>query len=168
MKNMTESAKNRFIELMTRNCKVEGLDELTSKIVGILYAEPKEISLEELTNRTGYSLSAISTAMKFMVNLGFIKRLKKPKSRKVYFYMEKDMVAQMMQMMKKKYEDVILTSKRDLPNIIERYKVNNSETSMEELAIIEDYYRQIQAFEKIISNMIKMFESAQHTAEKKV
>ena len=44
--NMVESVRNEFIELMARNFKQNGFDDCTSKIVGTLYIEPKEISLE--------------------------------------------------------------------------------------------------------------------------
>ncbi|NOQ38591.1 hypothetical protein GQ472_06950 [archaeon] len=163
---MVESARNEFIELMARNFKQNGFDDCTSKIVGALYIEPKEISLETVSDKTGYSLSAVSTAMKLLVSMGIIKRIKKPKSRKVYFFMEKDMVACMLDHMKKNYELSLLMSKEALPKIIERYKSREQEIFGEELMIIEQYYNQVVAFEDVMKNFIEALESLQHKFNK--
>ena len=155
---MTESPKTDFIELIAENSKVNGLDELTSKIIGILFIEPKELALGELANRTGYSLSAVCTAMKFIERAGIVKRSKKPKSRKVYFYMEKDMLALTLQIMRRKYENIILPSKQKLPKIIEQYKQKSTKESEEELRIVETYYNEVLFFEQILEESIERFE----------
>ncbi|MCK5042420.1 MAG: hypothetical protein KAJ20_03300 [Candidatus Aenigmarchaeota archaeon] len=163
---MVESARNEFIELMAHNFKQNGFDDCTSKIVGALYIEPKEISLETVSDKTGYSLSAVSTAMKLLVSMGMIKRIKKPHSRKVYFFMEKDMVACMLDHMKKNYELSLLMSKEALPKIIDKYKMKRQESSDEELKIIEQYYDQIVAFEDIMKNFIEALENLQNKSGK--
>lgn len=163
---MVESARNEFIELMAHNFKQNGFDDCTSKIVGALYIEPKEISLETVSDKTGYSLSAVSTAMKLLVSMGMIKRIKKPHSRKVYFFMEKDMVACMLDHMKKNYELSLLMSKEALPKIIDKYKMKMQESSDEELKIIEQYYDQIVAFEDVMKNFIDALENLQNKSGK--
>ncbi len=153
---MVEKAKAEFIELMTDSGKAKGFDELSSKIWAILYAEPKELSLDELSKRTGYCLSAVSTAMKFMERAQLIKRIKKPKSRKAYFYIEKDILNSFMQLLKRHYNTILLPSKQKLPKIIDRYR--QSKESKEELIIVQNYYDQILAYEKIVDNTISMLE----------
>lgn len=155
---MTGSPKDEFIDLMTENSKVNGLDELSSRIIGILFIEPKEIALDELAKRTGYSLSAVSTAMKLIERAGIVKRSKKPKSRKVYYYMEKDMLAMWIQLMRRKHENIILPSKQKLPKIIEKYKLEKSENSEGELRIVENYYKQVLYSEQFIKDSIKTLE----------
>jgi len=153
-----QSPKNAFIELIVENSKVNGFDELSSKIIGILFIEPEEIALDELANRTGYSLSAVSTALKFIERAGIVKRSKKPKSRKVYFYMEKDILAISLQIARRKYEKILLPSKQKLPNIIELYKQDSSKNSGAELMIVEDYYKSLIFFEQILKEFIEKFE----------
>ena len=155
---MTESPKNEFIELIAENSKVNGLDELSSKIIGILFIEPEEVALDELANRTGYSLSAVSTALKFIERAGIVKRSKKPKSKKVYFYMGKDILAMFLQIMRRKYEKIILPSKQKLPRIIEKYKQESTKESEEELKIVENYYKEVLFFEQILKEFIETFE----------
>jgi len=161
-----KSPKEEFIDLMIDNCKIDGLDELSSKIVALLYAEPNELSLEEIAKRTGYSLSTVSTAMKFIERIGLIKRIKKPKSRKVYFYIEKGMIMFSLDVIRKKYERVILPTKQRLPSIIKRYKREKSENSKNELKIIENYYKEVLASEDIMKKSIKMLENAKKNLKK--
>lgn len=157
---MGESPKNEFIELIAEINRLKGIDELTSKIIGILFIEPEEISLDELAKRTGYSLSAISTAMKLLVRSCLIKRSKKPKSKKVYFYIEKDMISLFMQTLKIIENNTSMLKKR-VPGIIERYKLEKSEDSKAELKIIENYYDQVLITGRIMKKMIEMFENVQ-------
>jgi DNA-binding transcriptional regulator GbsR (MarR family) len=131
------------------------------KITAILYAEPGEISLEELAARTGYSLSAISTELRFVEGIGFIKKIKKPKSRKLYFYMEKDFSKMMDSMLKKKYEYIVLRSKSILPGIIDEFKKKKSlsDDEKESLKIVEIYYRQILEMEEMFKKLLEFIKS---------
>ncbi len=150
------SAKQEFIKLMQQNCKVQGLDSLTSKLISILYVEPKELSLNQLSKKTRYSLSAVSTALKLIEQIGLVNKIRKPGSKKVYYYMEKNMMDKMMELAKIKYEKVVLKTKKQLPGIIKKYKKENY--SKKEIKIAEDYYKQILFAEKILKKIIKMFE----------
>ena len=80
-----KNPKEKFMELIYDVNKSRGLDELTSKIISILYVEPKEVSLNELSKRTGYSLSAVSTSMKMFGHSKLIKRIKNPNQREYIF-----------------------------------------------------------------------------------
>lgn len=151
-------AKDEFIELMVENTKTNGFDELTSKLIGILYVEPKRVCLDELSKRTGYSLSAVSTSLKFLENAQFVSRSKKPKSRKVFFTMEKNMITKFIQIQKRKQQGVILPTKQKLPKIIEELKKENNK---DELKIAESYLQQVILLEEIMNNMTKMLEEAQ-------
>ncbi len=158
---MTILPRDEFIDLISKNCQVDGFDELTSKIVGTLFIEPEEVALEDLAKMTGYSLSAVSTAMKMVVRTGLVKRLKKPGSRKVYFYMEKDMIKTIMQIMQRKHELVITKTKKELPNIIKKYGSEKSKASKDELQIIKAYQKQVLVFENVIGSLIQMLEGAE-------
>lgn len=157
---LTKSPKDEFIDVVTEINKAKGLDELSSKLIGILFIEPEEIPLEELAQRTGYSLSAVSTSMKFLEKVELVSRIKKPKSKKVYFYMKKDLIGNFVDLMAKKSNQVIQLIKNRLPLIIEKYKLEKSETAKKELAILENYYRQMLVTEKIMVKLIQMLEEA--------
>lgn len=150
------SAKDDFIKLIYENAKVQGLDEVSSKAIGILFVEVNEVSLEELAERTNYSLSAVSTAMKFLEGADVVKKIKKPKSKKIYFFIEKDMRNTFIRMLQKKLGKIILPAKERMPSIIEKYKKAKSKNAKQELIIAENYYKQTLVAEKMIKHMLKM------------
>lgn len=154
---MKKSPKEEFVEMMSDMQRRKGLDELSSKIIGTLFIEPAEVSLEELSKRTGYSLSAVCTTMKFLESTGIIRKTKKPGSRKVYFFMEKDMNSFLAQAFRK-IESSFLYIKSRMPGIIERYRMEKTRGSKEELKILENYYAQLMGFEKVMKKLDGMLE----------
>ncbi|MCK4968176.1 MAG: hypothetical protein KAS12_03905 [Candidatus Aenigmarchaeota archaeon] len=160
---MVQKAKEEFIEHMTECSKIHGLDDITSRIMAILYIEPKELSLEEISIKTKYSLSAISTAMKFMERMEMVKRIKKPHSKKAYFYMEKDTLKMFLDFLKKQQEKITRPTIKKLPTIINTYENDTKTESKEELKIIKDYQKQIIAYEKIIEKTINLVEKEQNS-----
>ncbi len=157
---MEKSPKDEFIELMTGIQRAKGLDELSSKLIGTLFIEPEEITLDELANRTGYSLSAVCTSMKSLERTGLAKRFKKPGSRKIYFSMEKEISSMLMEIVRR-FENYTLMLKSRIPGIIERYKLDKSKSSKEELKILENYYKQLLVFERIMKKIAEMLEECQ-------
>ncbi len=158
---MVEKAKAEFIEHMVGCSKIHGFDDISSRIMAILYIEPKELSLEEISTKTKYSLSATSTAMKFMERMEMVKRIKKPHSKKAYFYMEKDTLKMFLDFLKKQQEKIVIPTIKKLPNIIETYEKETDNETKEELKIIKNYQKQTIAYEKIIEKTIKLVEKEQ-------
>lgn len=157
---MGKSPKEEFIELMAGIQRAKGLNELSSKLIGILFIEPDEITLDELAKRTGYSVSAVCTSMKFLERTGLAKRFKKPKSRKIYFSMEKEMSSMLTEIVKILENNISMLKSR-IPGIIERYKLEKSKSSKDELKIVENYYKQLLTFEKMMKKMVEMLEECQ-------
>ena len=155
-----KSAEEDFIELVAENWKVGGFDELSSEIFGILLIEQSGIGLDELAKRTGYSLSAVSTAMKHAERMRMVKKSKKANSRKVYFYVENDMVSILLQILRREYENIVLPSKTKLPEIIEQYKLEESKSNNleEKLKIVDNYYKMILVFEQILKQSFEKLE----------
>lgn len=153
---MIKNPREQFIELMIENVKANGLDETTARIAATLFIEQDAISLEELSKKTGYSLSSTSTSLKFMEVTGLVHKFKKPHSKKVYIKMQNDIIEMMLGMLKKKQQYIIERAKESLPEIINEYK--KSKSSKHELKIIEKYYRDILLGEKIIGEMIRKIE----------
>jgi len=163
---MPETAKEQFIELLAELQRDKGLDELTSRVIGILFIEPREVALEELSERTGYCLSAVCTSMKMLVRTGIIRRVKKPGSRKVYFFLEKDILAIFRQSMKTMEGSMSLLKTR-LPQIIEKYRTEKSESSRNELRVVEEYYTDVVAMEGLFKKIQEMFDDIYKKREKK-
>jgi len=152
------SPKEEFTELITQNLKAEGFDEISSRIIGVLFIEPEEMSLEEIAIETGYSLSAVSTAMKNLSQFHIVRRFQKPGSKKAFFFLDKNLISIGAQALRIKYDNVILPSKRILPDIIEKYEQDSSEKARNELEIILRYYRQIVKLESVVGGFLDEIE----------
>jgi DNA-binding transcriptional regulator GbsR (MarR family) len=150
-------AKNRpkeeFKELLYNSFRALGIDDFPSKLMSTLQSEPKEISLGELSEMTGYSLSALSTTLKGMEERNFVKRFKKPKSRKVYLFMDKDLVSLYKELQKKRYEQSLVPTLRKIPKLIEKCK--SSEECEDQLELLEDFYQQMLFLEEESSKFIE-------------
>jgi DNA-binding transcriptional regulator GbsR (MarR family) len=62
-----------------------GFNELYGYIYGVLFLASEPMSLGEIAETTGYSLSHVSTALKFMERIGLVVRIKKPGDKKAYY-----------------------------------------------------------------------------------
>jgi|SRR3989344_4727842 len=151
--------EEEFIEIVATAAKGHGFDDLSSKIIGILYIEPKELSLDEIAQKTGYSLASISNSVKAIENARVIKRLKKPKSHKTYFFMEKDLNKLTREMISKKYNAEINPAKEKLPGMIktlrEQTKSSKKDDDKKKLGIMENYLEQIHRCDEILAEILK-------------
>ncbi len=151
-----DKLENEFAEFIQQVFKNFGLDSLSSKIVAFLYIEPTEISIERLSRKTGYSLSSISTKAKFLENVNIIEKIKKPGSKKVYYFMEKDIFKILDSKVDKVMEGEVAPAKENIPKIIEKYQGKKlTEKSKKTLNIIKNYHKQILAMEKLMLDFKK-------------
>lgn len=69
-----------------------GYSPLHGKIIGVLLVHGKEMSLQEIAKKTGYSLSMISLSLDLLELLGVIKRVKKTGDRNLYITLQGDLL----------------------------------------------------------------------------
>ena len=87
MDDITKSLGDYFAKILL----VHGIkDSSLAILLAVLYLEPNEISMEDLAKKTGYSLASISIKLKSLEYFFMVKKYTKPKSKRVYVYMEKD------------------------------------------------------------------------------
>ena len=139
MKN-ENSPVQEFREIVYESCKAIGLDDFPSRLISVLQTEKKGVSLGELSEITGYSLSNLSTTIKGMEERQMVKKFKKPRSRKIFVVMDKDITSFFIELQKKRYKRSIEPSLKEIPEIIKKYE--GKEEFQEELTIIKDYYKQ--------------------------
>ncbi len=150
------TVKQEFIELLTASHRAHGFDEATARVVAVLYAEPHELSLDELAQRTGYSLSSVSTSMKLMENFGLVQRIKKPKSRKAYFYVSKDLIGTFIELSRKNHHAMLTPALEKLPELIARAGKEKSDVQ----SIMKEYYKQMVKIDEIIRKQLQLMERA--------
>jgi len=135
------SPKEEFKKAVYNSFRALGIDDFPSKLMSVLQSEPEEISLGELSKMTGYSLSALSTTLKAMEENNMVKRFKKPKSRKVYVFMDKDLVTLYTELQKKRYNQSLQPFIQILPRLIQKYK--DREEFKSEIEMLEDFEEQL-------------------------
>lgn len=148
----------KFIDVIKILGKISGMDDLACEIFGILFLEPKEIAMDDLVDKTGYSLSSISNKVKLLETLGLVKRASKPKTRKIFLYAKKDILSSMEEIMIKKQKYGIKIAKQKLPAIIDEYRSSKDEKARKKAKILEDYLKQIKIAEDIFSDILKKIE----------
>lgn len=135
-----ESPRQEFREIVYESCKAIGLDDFPSRLISVLQSEKEGISLGELAEITGYSLSNLSTTIKGMEDRDMVKKFKKPGSRKIYVVMDKNITSFFIELQKKRYQQSLKPSLKKIPEIIKKYQ--DMEEFEDELLMITDYYKQ--------------------------
>ena len=141
-----------FRDLITETQLAKGKNDITARIMGILYASVEPVSLEELANLTGYSLSAVSMTMKFLILDERIKRVKIQGSKKAYFFMEKDLIPLSIKLIK-------ITEKQSeklnqkIPEIISKYEKNKKYEK--EVRTLKEYNKQVQFINGLYAGLVK-------------
>ena len=136
-----ESIEKEFVSFCIQSGRNYGLDSISSKLFGIIFLEINEISLYELSKKTGYSLASVSNKMRFLQGFGFVQRIKKPGSKKVFYYMEKDVVKLTLMHFEKIQTAEITPAKELMPKLIEKFeKKNLNKDETKKYQIIKDYY----------------------------
>ncbi|MBR9675556.1 hypothetical protein GOV05_00950 [Candidatus Woesearchaeota archaeon] len=151
--------EQEFLEFLEGVYKSFGFDTLSAKLYSTLFLEPSDVSMEDLSKRTGYSLASISNKMKLMEGVGVAKRIKKPGSKKVYYFVEKDMIKIQFQKMKALSEKMFEPTKELLPKIANINKKEKLSTSdKEKVKIIKKFYEQMLQMEKAMEKFLEALE----------
>ncbi len=144
----------------------KGANMLMSTIMAEVFANPEEISLEELAKRTGYSLSSVSNAINSLEHTGKIRRVKKPGSRKVFVTFEKNLTKSLVDMTSSAFKIIIDPMSNDLPKIIDALKGLQDDDSLpkekrveirRKIAWYDDYLCQIRMIAKILLEVQEKF-----------
>jgi len=144
-----------FMQISVTTGKTMGLDELGSKIFAILYLAPESMTMEELSARTGYGTTSIFNKLNMMVQFQFVQKIKKPGSKKTYFFVKKDIPKMFKERLIFGYENRILPLKEKVPIILNKYKsAKLTKQEKEKLQILKDYNKQLIKMEKGIKEFI--------------
>jgi len=145
--------KKEFEVIISSIIKGKGLDEISSKLFALLYTSTKELTLEDLSKKTNYSKSGVCTAMKLLESTGFVQKSKKAGSKKIYFFMEKNLLKKVGEIQKKQNDIAIGPALAKLPILIEEMK--KQDISKEEMEIVKGFYQNIKDMQEM-NELIKM------------
>ncbi|WMW23023.1 hypothetical protein RE476_04120 [Methanolobus mangrovi] len=156
-----ETARKQFEDIVYQGMKSYGLDELSSKLLAVLYSEPDPLTLEELSAKTGYSFSAVSATMKLLSRITLADKTKKAGSKKLYFSVQRDLLTMIINAAKIKNEAFVNPALKSLPAIIEKCQKSKTDDSEAMLKLIGEYYQQMVALDLIFKNLSEFTENIQ-------
>lgn len=163
-----DEIEKEFIDLFQTYMNSMGLDGLSCRLVAILYIEPGPLSMDDLMGMTSYSRASISNCMRILEKVGVVSRVRRPGTKKAFFYMEKDIVKLNRQKIVKVRENFMNPLKKSMPSLITKFREKElDERSTEKLRIIEGYYTQVIGFEKVLDHLEEDLENiSTHYANK--
>lgn len=142
------SAREKFINGISRIAHFWGLPKAVGAIYGAIYLSPSPLTLDELADQVSISKGAVSTNVRSLERLGMIHKHYKVGDRKDYYDAETDfwkIVKGILREREKNEFDVALRTVSDSLKIVEKANLKSSE--------LADFYRQR------ITGMKKFFDS---------
>ncbi|HZX44893.1 MAG TPA: hypothetical protein VFF28_04375 [Candidatus Nanoarchaeia archaeon] len=131
-------------------------DSLLAMILARLYIEPEPIAMDELAKETGYSLASVCNKIKMLGPLVTVS--KKPGSKKIYLFMDKNIIGIWKDMLAKK-QQVLASTKEKLPLIIkESRKRAKTADDKKRVEIVEGFFDQISKVEGLLKKMMDGFD----------
>ncbi len=151
------------LRIMIKKIVMEkGANMLLATVVAELFVNPEEITLEELSKRTGYSLSSVSTAINQLEKIGKIRKEKRPGQRKTYVSLEKNLTKMFLESLISAREVIIEPMKEKLPIIITKMKkeINTNDPKEKDriknkILWYKEYLKQLEELSKIIKHIEK-------------
>jgi len=131
------------------------LSELYGYIYGVLFFEDEPLSLGKIAERTGYSLSHVSTALKLLENIGLVKRIKKPGDKRAYYTAIKNIREWRKEAYYKKIEEDVRQTRKSLLKALEAIGDDESEEAVKIKERIEFSLQRNAITERIINIFLK-------------
>jgi DNA-binding transcriptional regulator GbsR (MarR family) len=88
----TKEIKRNIYSAFSDIASTIGYSDMHGRIIAALLVNNKRLSLQELANETGYSLSTISLSLDFLELMGMIKKVKNVGDRKLYVELQGDLL----------------------------------------------------------------------------
>lgn len=138
-----EAIEKKVIDTFAGVAGSLGYSDLHGKILAALLIAQEAISLQELAQKTNYSLSTISLSIDLLEVLGVIKKIKKGADRKVYVLLNADLLDCLKKAVIAKLDTSINTSLSDLQQ--EKQKTRNKKL-LRTISILEKEIKRLRAF----------------------
>ncbi|WP_048147928.1 GbsR/MarR family transcriptional regulator [Palaeococcus ferrophilus] len=155
-----EEAKRIMMEHFANTARRFGLNELYGYIYGVLFFEDEPMSLGEIADKTSYSLSHVSTALKLLENIGLVKRVKKPGDKRAYFTAIKNIREWRKEAYYKKIVEDVQQTRENLLRALEELESDESEEAKRIRERIEFALERNRIAEKVVKIFLMNEEEA--------
>ncbi|MDP7078792.1 MAG: hypothetical protein QF415_02800 [Candidatus Undinarchaeales archaeon] len=172
MKTLASEIKGIEDDLLTNVIPVMapmGMSPIFGRIMFTLMFSPEPVTMQELSARTGYSLSSLSTNLKLLVGLKKVRHETRPGSKKLYFSvmtleLGKALLILMTQIpvMSRTLRDAVRTALADFEGL-----QKSSKASPEERADLEYRIKTLRKLENEYTQVIEIYEDIFNFLEEK-
>ncbi len=139
-----QQAREEVIEAMERSAEVYGLNRSYGRLYGILYFRDGPVSLDELTERSGYAKSTVSTAMKSLERLHLVHRRSVPgEGKKAFFEAEREFWQVLQELLRREVRreiDVMTRALEDAEEKLEAAEDERADRDLEKVRHLERTY----------------------------
>lgn len=100
-----ENPEEEVVQAFERSAELYGMSPSYGRIYGVLYFSEEDVTLDELSDKSGFAKSTVSNSMNDLENLMLVERIpSKDSTRKVYFRAREDFEEIMQDLIEKKFQ----------------------------------------------------------------
>lgn len=134
-----------------------GFTWVSPSVVAVVFLSKDEIPIEKISKKTGLSLASVSNKAKNLEAVGMFERIKKPGTKKAYYYMPKSIISITRRFLEIKYSKGLIPAKIEIPKIIDRYESKKlSKEEKDQIEILKGYNKQLGWIEKKLLFMLSI------------
>lgn len=157
MDNQLESARQHFIQGMSRISHFWGFPKAMGAIYGAIYLSPQPISLAELVTQVGVTKGAVSTNVRTLERLGMVHKQVQLGDRKDYYLAETDFWKIVRGVLREREQQEFDLALRTVSESMAMVQAADADTAEADLA---NFYQQrmnnIQDFFNNLDNLVNM------------
>ncbi|MEM7826756.1 MAG: hypothetical protein QXQ40_00850 [Candidatus Aenigmatarchaeota archaeon] len=146
---MISKTEKRIYSLFANITSSIGYSDIHGRIIALMLAERKPLSLQELSRKTNYSLGSISLSLDLLEFFGLIKKFKRFGDRKVYVKLDGDLLSALRNAVLLKVEKNIT----EALNEFEKYKKIKDRKTVKTISVLEKEIRRLEKYIKELSKV---------------
>ena len=138
---------NSFSEL----ARSIGFSPIHGTIIGSLIIGGGSLSLQDMAKKTGYSISMISLSMDLLELLGIVRKVKKPRDRKLYIELDGDLLESLKKIFLMRVKKGITGSLYEFEQSKEKLRKLQGDGKKEVLKAIDSLEKEIKRLDKYVT-----------------
>lgn len=151
---MTENPEEKVISAMERSADIYGVRKSYARLYGTLYFWDGDMTMEELSEETGYSRSTISPAMRKLEEFHMVSRSKKEgEGKKLFYTAEEDLEEAFKQLMNNQAKRELEVMQEALDNAEKELDEEEDKKTLEKVRNLKKTYRKSERFMKLVNSL---------------
>ncbi len=151
-----DKVKDKIYSAFSNTASSIGYDEIHGRIIAALILKGGEMSLQKLSDETGYSSSSISLSLDLLEVFGIIEKVKKQGDRKLYVKMKGNILEGLKQAVLIQLQNTISGTIENLENYEKKLRGMDSDGSENVLEGLETLNKEMERLEKYVNKLAEV------------